>query len=50
MSNKEEWNRILQIIGDDACDEDKEFKGNCVRKFNFLRTIFYIVVFLLLIF
>ena len=45
MSNKEEWNRILQIIGDDACDEDKEFKGNCVRKFNFLRTIFYIVVF-----
>ncbi len=43
MSNKEEWNRILQIVGTDYY-VDKEFDEHCVKKFNFMRNLFYIAV------
>ncbi len=44
MSNKEEWNRILQIVGTEEYAADTDFEKHCVKGFNTTRTLFYIVI------
>ncbi|SDB68029.1 hypothetical protein [Butyrivibrio sp. INlla16] len=45
MSNKEEWNRILQIVGEEGYPTDSEFADKCVKKFSVMRNLFYVILF-----
>ena len=43
MSNKEEWGRILQIVGEERYPTDNEFADKCVKKFSMARNAFYVI-------
>ena len=45
MSNREEFNKILQVIGTDEYPEDKEFIDGCFKGFRLLRILLYISIF-----
>ncbi len=45
MSNKEEWNKILQIVGEDEYPTDSDFTNKCVKRFNLMRNLLYVVTF-----
>lgn len=45
MSNREEFDKILKIVGTDEYPEDKGFINGTVRRFRILRNLMYVLVF-----
>ena len=45
MSNREEFDKILQIVDAHEYPEDRNFVEKIVKKFNITRNIFYVVIF-----
>ena len=44
MSNKDEFQKVLQIVQPDEYPSDRMFADTYIKKFNIVRTIFYIVL------
>ena len=45
MSNQEEFDKILQIVGADEYPEDRDFADKVVKRFNRARNLFYVAIF-----
>ena len=45
MSNQEEFDKILQIVGADEYSEDRDFADKVVKRFNRARNLFYVAIF-----
>ena len=48
ISNKEEYDKILEIIDADQYSGEKEFVESCAKKFNTTRNLFYLITVVLL--